>query len=229
MKYLFFLLVVVCFSFTTPLNLNYFNGEFKVKKSLNFNNSGMSNFTYNASCNLYTDSVSLNQLWKSQNLGEVLYNNIPLTYNNTINLYIDSAVRKTNQYVNWELKNSTFFTPFAVSIDTTFPSFSYHNCLPSIIDRSQNLEVILDSLNNVDFVEITSYNNLLGNLPYYRKFQPHNGLNQIIITKSELRNMSGSGTIVTISLIKNSFKRINGRNFKFEKRFDFVKAMPLVN
>lgn len=223
------LILLISFN-NTAQTRNYFFGEFKIKKTINYRDSAVKFTRYIAYSNLYSDSVSSSKSYTAINCGQIFYNNIGLRYNSIIKTYMDSVERKTNYGITWSLLGGASCNNFTTTLIDSLPSFNYLTSLPSQLNKSQNLHITLDNCKYTDEIEIIFFDGhySLSN-PSYRKVNYTNNLNQIVIPQNDLCSLSGSVVSITISLIKNEYKRINGKNYKFEKRYDYVKPLPLIN
>lgn len=233
----FFRLFILIF-FTTGLigfkvkaqTINYFFGEFKIKKVLSYYDSISKYVNYTAYANLYSDSVSTSKSYTAVNCGQVFYNNKGLAYNSQIKTYLDTVERKFNTGIRWSVVGANSCNSFTNTLVDSFPSFNFELSLPMQLDKSKNLCVVISGCKYTDEIEVTFFDGQYRiSVPYYRKLNYTANLNQIIIPKCDLSTLSGNGVHVTVSLIKIEYKKFNGKKYKFEKRFDFVKPMPLLN
>ncbi|MBL7912398.1 MAG: hypothetical protein JNJ41_15160 [Bacteroidia bacterium] len=226
-----FLLLIssLCFK-STAQSMQYFHGEFKVNKVLTYLDSLSKFTTYRTSANLYNDSVSSSRSYTAMNCGQVLYNAKPLSYTSQIRTYLDTVERKSNVGIKWSVVGSTSASTFTTTLVDSFPSFNFEASLPNQLDKSKNLCITINNCNYTDEIEITFFDGQYRiSVPYYRRINYTSSLNQIVIPKCDLGTLTGYGVHITVSLIKNEYKRFNGKKYKFEKRFDFVKPMALKN
>jgi hypothetical protein len=215
-------------SFSPPTTQSSFYGEFKIRKIMNYYDSHSSHTNYIATANLYANAVSSSQSWIASNQGQVYYNGSGLKYDPMINFYTDTLERKTNTGIKWSVTTAGSTTGFSTSLTDTFPDFDYIVCLPDVLDKSKNLKVDLNNCSYADEVEVTIWDGQFRTtVPFYRR-TTIKGNSNIVIQKSDLSSLSGPGVIVTVSLIKNELQTINGKTYKFEKRFDLVRPMPLI-
>ena len=208
----------------------YFYGEFKIRKVLNYFDSLSTTTNYIALSNLYADSVPASKSYTAINVGQVIYSTKGLGYTSQIKTYMDTVIRKTNTGINWALVGVNGNTSFTTTLVDSFPSYNFKTSLPTQLDKLQNFCIVLNNCKYTDEVEVTFFDGQYRfSVPYYRKVNFTTNLTQIIIPKCDLSTLTGSGVHVTISLIKNEYKKFNGKRYKFEKRFDYVRPMAIVN
>lgn len=214
----------------TELNAqSYYNGEFTIRKIETYYGSNFTSKNYVVYSNLYADSVNRNETWHSDNLGNVYFNSTGLLYNSVIKTYMDTIQRQSNVGMQWIVTSSSGpITSFTATCLDTFSTIQNIDFFPDTLKKSDSLYIYFGEVTNADEIELTMFDGRLRILfPFNRKVSSSS--HSISVPSSDLTTLGGDVVNLTLSLIKYEYQIHNGKRFKFEKRYNIVKTLRLVN
>jgi hypothetical protein len=208
---------------------NSFYGEFVVRKVLTSYDSLNAFTNYIAYSNLYADSVETNESWHSGNFGNVVFNGIGLNYNDIIKTYHDTVQRTSNEEMEWIfLSTSGALASFTANCLDTFPNIQNINIIPDTLKKSDSLYIHFGEITNVDEIELTMFDGVLRiDPPFNRAMQVSNQF--VSVPAADLSTLEGEAVTLTLGMIKYEYKILSGKRFRFQKRYNIVKTLRLVN
>jgi hypothetical protein len=207
----------------------YYFGEFKLRKIITIYDSMNIYTNYMSYSNLYEDSVNNNESWHAQALGNVKYNGVSLKYYPNIRTFMDTVQRKQNTVLVWELSGIGSYPSFTATSYSAFPSYLKTNILPDVLNKSQTFEVNLLGISNAESIELVMFDGTFRTeMPYNRKVV--GTTESISIPSADLNTISGTnGVTIILSLVSTEYKMLGGKRFKFEKRSDLYKRLPVID
>lgn len=221
-----------CLYFISIFNLNaqsYYNGEFMFKKIETYFDSSYSSKNYMACSNLYADTVNQPETWHADNLANVSFNGVCLAYNSAIRMYLDTIQRTDYEGMRWSISSSSGpISGFTTTCTNSFPSIQIHNFFPDTLRKSDSLYIYFGKVTNADKIELTMFDGVLRIFfPFNRQISPSKL--SVSIPSSDLTSLEGDTVNLTLSLVKNEYQMHNGQRFRFEKRYNIVKTLRLIN
>ena len=222
--------ISICLSFSFLPIANQKLANFKAIKVLTYKDTTLFDTDYSGITTLYeTPTISGLRPYKGQYNGIVKLNSSIQMYNQTINMYMDTALRKNLNVINWSISNSTAFENINYSTIKAMPSFTNVACIPNILSKSSNYMISFGNVPNVDRIEFTIDNGSIQIAPpYYRKVPAT--INTLVIPKINLSCLNINTTSkVRITFINEEEKDFGNKKFVFENRLEIVKLITITN
>ena len=233
--YFMLLISVISLSQSCP----YYSGEFKIKKRLYYIDTltldtslakyDVTKFKhYIILANLYTDTVNVTTFWRASNLGQINYNGVGLVYDSLLHTYYDTLQRRLNEGINFSFSGNSTISGFTTSLTDTFPDIALKYILPDTLKKSNAFNLNFESITFCDEIELTMFDGQFRIQFPFNRLVP-GSTSSISIPSTDLNTLDGNTVTVTISFIKNDFQIINSKRYRFERRFDIIRIMPLIN
>lgn len=221
------LFTILVSAFYNPPRTSFY-GELRAMKIMNYYDSTVSSVMYQGMAFIYDTPKEDFSPANGVNNGTIKLNNRSLYFEPTIKMYLDSADRKTNQGINWSLSGSNSLPTYTFSCLNTYPTFNGIKAIPNTVSKSNNLTLSFNNLQGADQIEITIDDLKLHLLsPWYRKINA--SINNLVIPKTHLQDLTCGAVTLRISFIKEEEKQFNGKMFKFEHRLNVNKLVNLTN
>lgn len=208
----------------------YYYGDFKIKKIVSYYDSLNKPVNFFATSFLYPDSVYEHTIF-TDNFGTVFYNDTSLMYDYNLKLYHDTVQRYSNERIKWNFESHDTEVMSSFSITTSneeFPTIANVHLLPNDLRKSQDFVLEFGSVSYADEIEILFMDGQFRmEFPFNRRISADT--TSVNIPSSDFETLDGEAVTIMFSLIKNEYQIIDGKRFKFEKRFDIVRHVPLLN
>ncbi len=218
---------VTCFCSFLNNSPTLYSGEFRAIKTINYRDTVLTSIIYHPMSFLFNTPVASFSPANGENDGQIAFNNRPLYFLSTMRAYIDSADRKTDQGLNWNLSNSSSFPNFSYTCSGNYPTFGGISSIPKSICKSAGITIPLNNFGGADEIEFTIDDSKLHYLsPWYRKISATS--TSITIPPTQLTGLCGQFVTMRITFIKTEEQTFSGTTFKFENRLTVNVPATLV-
>lgn len=182
---------------------------------------------YMASGIIFNDSVLYYNPALSIGSGVLKLNDVPLSFSEMLMNYEDTVERKINNSQVWKYESTDAARSFTFSQSTAMPDISSRHIIPALVQLSNGLSIVFGQTSHTDSVQVIIYDyNAPENFPYSKTVAANS--NSINIPASDISQFINKHPNITVSFIKDEFQTINNKSYRFNKRFNIVRPVAVV-